>query len=166
MTRKIARHMVFRKEQDRSLLWRRGIVAGGGLLVLLIAFLVVRASLQKPYVPEVTGKPSAVIDQKYFDYGTVPDLSHVETTFHVKNVGDQQLQIIGEPIVEAVKGCCPPKTTLSQKFLNPGEDATVSMNFSMHPGMDGEHEFRVHVRTTDPDSPEQEVVVLSNWVQQ
>jgi len=78
----------------------------------------------------------------------------------------QQLFIVGEPQVEAVRGCCPPKTILSQKFLNPGEEATVSMNFSMHPGMDGQHEFRVHVRTTDPDNPDQEVVVLSNWVQQ
>ncbi len=166
MTRKIARHMEFRNESDRTPLWRRGIVIGGGLLVLLIAFFVVRANLQPPYVPEVSGKPSAVIDQKFFDYGTVPNMSRVETTFRVKNVGDQQLQIIGEPIVEAVKGCCPPKTTLSQKFLNPGDVAIVSMNFSMHKGMDGEHEFRVHVRTTDPDNPEQEVVVLSNWVQQ
>ncbi|MBI1281354.1 MAG: DUF1573 domain-containing protein [Anaerolineaceae bacterium] len=166
MTRHIARHMVIRKQPGLPLMRRRFIVIGGGLLVLLVVFFVVRASLQEPYVPEVTGKPSAVIDQTYFDYGTVRNGSWAETTFKVKNVGDQQLLIIGEPQVEAVTGCCPPKTTLSQKFLNPGEVATVSMRFSMHEGMDGEHEFRVHVRTTDPVNPDQQVVVLSNWVQQ
>jgi uncharacterized protein DUF1573 len=166
MMRKIARHAEGSRQGGLSPIWRRGILLGGGLLILLVAFLLVRTSLQPPYVPEVTGKPSAVVDQTHFDYGTVPDLSRIETTFHVKNVGDQQLFIVGKPQVEAVVGCCPPQTTVSQKFLNPGEEATVSLNFSMHPGMDGPHEFRVHVRTTDPDNPDQEVVVLSNWVQQ
>ncbi|MCA0454014.1 MAG: DUF1573 domain-containing protein [Chloroflexi bacterium] len=166
MMRKIARHAEVNQQAGLPPSWRRGILLGSGLLVLLVAFLLVRASLQPPYVPEVTGKPSAVVDQTNFDYGTVPNGSRIETTFHVKNVGDQQLFIVGEPQVEAVVGCCPPQTTVSQKFLNPGEEATVSMNFSMHTGMDGQHEFRVHVRTTDPDNPDQEVVVLSNWVQQ
>ena len=166
MIRKIALHAKATKRQGLPVVGRRARLFGGVIVILLIAFLLVRASLQKPYVAEVVGKPSAAIDQTYFDYGTVADMSQVETTFHVKNVGDQQLFIVGEPQVEAVRGCCPPKTILSQKFLNPGEEATVSMNFSMHPGMDGQHEFRVHVRTTDPDNPDQEVVVLSNWVQQ
>ena len=165
MMRKMTRHAESKKQPGIPLIWRRAILLGGGLLVAVVAFMVVRASLQPPYVPEVTGKPSAAIDQSYFDYGTVPDLSQINTTFHVKNVGDQQLFIIGEPQVEVVQGCCPPQTSLSQKFLNPGEEATVSMSFMMHPGMDGQHEFRVHVRTTDPDNPDQEVVVLSNWVQ-
>ena len=46
----------------------------------------------------------------------------------------------------------------------PGETAHVSMRFSMHEGMDGLHDFRVKVRSNDTIEPEQEVVVLSNWV--
>jgi len=34
----------------------------------------------------------------------------------------------------------------------------------MHAGMDGKHEFRVHVLTNDPVEPEKQVVIRSNWV--
>ncbi len=34
----------------------------------------------------------------------------------------------------------------------------------MHPGMEGPHDFRVHLRTTDPLQPEKELTVLSDWV--
>lgn len=48
--------------------------------------------------------------------------------------------------------------------LNPGEETTVKVRFSMHAGMGGRHEFRVHIRTNDPVEPEKQVVILSNWV--
>lgn len=34
----------------------------------------------------------------------------------------------------------------------------------MHEGMDGQHEFRVHVNTNDPIEPEMVLVVRSNWI--
>ncbi len=34
----------------------------------------------------------------------------------------------------------------------------------MHEGMGGPHDFRVHLRTNDPDEPNKELVILSNWV--
>ncbi len=34
----------------------------------------------------------------------------------------------------------------------------------MTEGMGGQHEFRVHVATNDPDQPLQQLTVLSNWV--
>jgi hypothetical protein len=48
--------------------------------------------------------------------------------------------------------------------IKPGQETTLSMQFMMHEGMDGMHDFRVHVSTNDPDNPEKELVVLSNWV--
>jgi hypothetical protein len=48
--------------------------------------------------------------------------------------------------------------------LQPGESTTLSMAFSMHAGMDGPHDFRVHLVTNDPLQPDKELVVLSNWV--
>jgi hypothetical protein len=48
--------------------------------------------------------------------------------------------------------------------LKPGESTTVSSAvFSMHDGMDGPHDFRVHLETNDPDEPDREVKVLSVW---
>jgi len=33
----------------------------------------------------------------------------------------------------------------------------------MHEGMEGPHEFRVHVRSNDPVAPEKLLVVKSDW---
>ena len=38
------------------------------------------------------------------------------------------------------------------------------LNYTMHAGMDGLHEFHVRVRTNDPAAPEKLLVVKSNWV--
>lgn len=38
------------------------------------------------------------------------------------------------------------------------------MQFMMHEGMDGPHDFRVKLRTNDPLEPEKELIVLSDWV--
>jgi hypothetical protein len=38
------------------------------------------------------------------------------------------------------------------------------MEFMMHAGMEGPHDFRVHVRTNDPVEPDKELIVLSDWV--
>jgi len=50
--------------------------------------------------------------------------------------------------------------------LKPGESTTVQSSvFMMHEGMDGLHDFRVHLVTNDPTQPDKEVKILSNWVQ-
>lgn len=48
--------------------------------------------------------------------------------------------------------------------LNPGDQTTLSMQFMMHAGMEGPHDFRVHLLTNDSLQPQQELAVLSNWV--
>jgi len=48
--------------------------------------------------------------------------------------------------------------------LKPGQKTLVSINFTMHEGMDGLHDFRLHILSNDPDQPDKELVVLSNWV--
>jgi len=37
------------------------------------------------------------------------------------------------------------------------------MEYTMHPGMGGPHEFRVHLRTSDPVEPETILIAKSNW---
>jgi hypothetical protein len=39
------------------------------------------------------------------------------------------------------------------------------MQFTMPAGMDGPHDFRVVVQSNDPENPQQELRVLSDWVQ-
>ncbi len=48
--------------------------------------------------------------------------------------------------------------------VDAGQTADVGFSTRMHEGMDGPHDFRVKVLTNDALEPEQEVVVLSNWV--
>ena len=48
--------------------------------------------------------------------------------------------------------------------LQPGEQTQMSMSFSMHAGMEGPHDFRVHIPSNDPSQPDRTLVVLSNWV--
>lgn len=38
------------------------------------------------------------------------------------------------------------------------------MQFTMHAGMEGMHDFRIDLQTNDPSQPGKELVVLSNWV--
>jgi len=55
--------------------------------------------------------------------------------------------------------------TIGTMVLKPGEQTTLSMSFMMHAGMDGMHDFRVHIPNNDPTQEDKELVVLSNWVQ-
>ena len=48
--------------------------------------------------------------------------------------------------------------------LQPGQSTDLSMQFMMHEGMEGKHNFRVHLPSNDPKQPDRTVTVLSNWV--
>jgi hypothetical protein len=48
--------------------------------------------------------------------------------------------------------------------LQPGQSTQVSMEFMMHAGMDGQHDFRLHLVSTDSSQPDKELKILSNWV--
>jgi len=49
--------------------------------------------------------------------------------------------------------------------LKPGESTIVESGvFMMHEGMDGRHNFAVHLKTNDPGNSDMVVNVLSNWI--
>ena len=48
--------------------------------------------------------------------------------------------------------------------LQPGESTDITSSvFMMHPGMDGPHDYAVHLKTNDSSHPDLIVHVLSNW---
>jgi hypothetical protein len=48
--------------------------------------------------------------------------------------------------------------------LKPGESTLVASEaFMMHEGMDGPHNFALHLVTNDPQNPDLIVTVLSDW---
>jgi hypothetical protein len=49
--------------------------------------------------------------------------------------------------------------------LKPGQSTIVKSSvFMMHEGMDGPHNFGVHLKTNDSVNPDLIVNVLSNWI--
>lgn len=55
--------------------------------------------------PEVSGAPRLAVDRDVIDEGYIKLNNTVRTTFRLRNVGDEPLRIIGEPVVELVEGC-------------------------------------------------------------
>jgi len=47
--------------------------------------------------------------------------------------------------------------------LKPGESTILDMAFMMHAGMDGMHDFEVHIPSNDSTWGEKTLTVLSNW---
>jgi hypothetical protein len=48
--------------------------------------------------------------------------------------------------------------------LKPGESTTIESSvFMMHKGMDGPHDYAVHLKTDDPQNSDLVVHVVSNW---
>ena len=48
--------------------------------------------------------------------------------------------------------------------LKPGQSTEIQSSvFMMHPGMDGKHDYAVHLKTKDAENPDLVVHVLSDW---
>lgn len=155
---------VAKPDRAVSVLLRLFIPIGISSIFVVAIFLLVRRDPGPAYLPEITDRPALQVSQTHFDYGDVHYNVPVTTSFQVKNIGDDTLFFLGEPQIQVVEGCCPPRVAISDRDMNPGEEATVSFTFSMHEGMDGPHHFVLHVRTNDPITNDQLVHVYSNWI--
>jgi hypothetical protein len=84
-------------------------LAGGALLVIIIGVVLWanagRAASGSSSPAQVTGKPSLAVDREQIDFGKVLLDIPVKATFKLSNVGDQPLQIVGQPVVEVKQGC-------------------------------------------------------------
>ena len=52
---------------------------------------------------------------------------------------------------------------VGQTTIRAGESTSLSLEFTMHAGMGGYHEFWVPLSTNDPSHSEQRLIVRSNW---
>jgi hypothetical protein len=131
---------------------------------LLSLFFWTRSTVPADFVPQVEGAPSvAIVSEPVIEHGDLAVNRFITSTFEIQNVGDETLVLLS-PWVEVHEGCCPPQAEISKQQLRPGETATVSMRYTMHPGMDGQHDLRIHLRSNDPNNPEIQLTALSNWV--
>jgi hypothetical protein len=142
------------------------IFGGSLLLIAIVAFVLIGrgtgSAIPADFQPQAEG-PRISVDREMIDFGKRPLNIPVEATFRVRNVGSKDLHILNTPQMRVVEGCCPTDVVVGKLDLKPGEETTVSTTFSMHEGMDGPHDFRVNLRTNDPQQPDVELKILSDW---
>jgi hypothetical protein len=61
---------------------------------------------------------------------------------------------LGEPHPEIRAGCCPGAFVFDRTVLAPGESTSLTFELAMHPGMDGWHDFAIHVPIAPADGAE------------
>ena len=139
-------------------------LAGGVLLVFAGLLALGERGPLAGLIPD-RGTPRLQVSQDFVDLGAFWVGEPAQVTFTLTNTGDCPLRIKEQPYVEVVEGCCPPVPAVSSSVIMPGEQASLTLAFTMHAGMGGPHDFRVHLQTNDPAAPERELVVLSDWLE-
>ena len=128
------------------------IVVGVVALIGISLTLTLGASRDKPgtrpaAAEERTGTARAldvVADASTVALGHVPLNTTVTPTWTLTNSGDSTVTL-GEAHAEVIDGCCPGPLQLGTDQLSPGESTELVFPLQMHPGMDGPHEFSVHL---------------------
>lgn len=93
-----------RRHKQRSV-WPLVLLAGGGLLLIVIAISTF-SQLSKPKAAiEVAGGPSLKVDKEKVDLGNVKLGQTVKVSFEITNVGDQTLRFTKDPYIEVAEGC-------------------------------------------------------------
>lgn len=77
----------------------------GGVIIVLISSLLALQNKPTTYIAEVEGKPSLQVDEDKIDLGDVRLGTTVQTSFKIRNVGDQELKFTQVPFVEVKEGC-------------------------------------------------------------
>lgn len=76
--------------------------------------------------------------------GEVPLDITVVPTWRLSNTGNETIRI-GQPHASVIEGCCPGPFSVGTEVLAPGESTDLMFPLQMHPGMDGPHDFAIHV---------------------
>jgi hypothetical protein len=153
-----------RKQKRNRSIWIPivGVVLGLALIAWVAASF--RSTPAQPLVSG--GTPVASVASKLIDWGNLKDFTNKTISITVTNAGTGMLSFSEKPYIQVLEGCCPPDLSVGRMTLGPGESTQVtSAEFYMHPGMDGKHNYAVHLKTNDPTQPDLVVNVLSNWSQ-
>lgn len=93
---------------------------------------------------EVVREGGLLVDGARVDLGTVPLDVTVTPSWTITNTSTGVVRL-GEPHASVITGCCPGQLSLSDVLLEPGESSTLTFPLQMHAGMDGPHDFDVHI---------------------
>lgn len=146
-----------RKRRQKSFPW--ALVALGGLLIIGAIFV-----FPKGGSADNGGTPVITVEEPNIDMGYIKLGEYRSINIKITNTGDGTLRFKEQPYIEVLEGCCPPQLSIGKMALQPGESTYVqSPEFMMHEGMDGKHDFGIHLKTNDPENPDFLVHVRSDW---
>lgn len=146
-----------KRQQKKSFPWVPGIL--GAVILTAAIFL-----FTNPGSGESSGTPAITVEEPNIDLGYIKLGEYRSINIKVTNTGNGTLRFKEQPYIEVLKGCCPPQLSVGKMALKPGESTYVqSPDFMMHEGMDGKHDFGIHLKTNDPANPDFLVHVLSDW---
>jgi hypothetical protein len=102
--------------------------------------------------------PKIEITPRSFDFGTAKYGEVLETTFQIKNLGNQTLEI-----KRVATSCACTKGRVDKKRLSPGEETELFVTYETGamsgPYAKGEQERIVYVKSNDPKNPQVEVII-------
>jgi hypothetical protein len=146
-----------RKRHQKSFPW--ALVPLGGLLIIGAIFVFSNRGSAAS-----SGTPAIAVEESNIDLGYIKLGEYRSLNIKVTNTGDGTLRFKEQPYIEVLEGCCPPQLTVGSMALKPGESTYLKTpDFMMHEGMDGKHDFAIHLKTNDPENPDFLVHVLSDW---
>lgn len=146
-----------KKRRQKSFPW--ALVALGGLFIIGAIFV-----FSNNGSADSGGTPAITIEEPNIDMGYIKLGQYRSINIKVTNTGDGTLRFKEQPYIEVLEGCCPPQLSIGKMALKPGESTYVqSPDFMMHEGMDGKHDFGIHLKTNDPENPDFLVHILSDW---
>lgn len=82
--------------------------------------------------------------------GHVPNDVTVVPEWTITNTTDRPVTL-GDPHASVIEGCCPGPLELTAITLAPGESTQLTFPLQMHDGMDGPHDFDIHVPVLGTD---------------
>jgi len=146
-----------KRQQKKSFPW--ALVILGGVILAAAIFLFTNTGSV-----ESGGTPAITVEEPNIDLGYIKLGEYRSLNIKVTNTGNGTLRFKEQPYIEVLEGCCPPQLSIGKMSLKPGESTYVqSPDFMMHEGMDGKHDFGIHLKTNDPANPDFLVHVLSDW---
>lgn len=105
--------------------------------------------LDVPMVPSGATEIGGIeVIGSHVDMGRVPlDVTVVPTWTLTNNTTEAVM--IGQPHASVIEGCCPGPLTVGTNLLAPGASTEIQFPLQMHRGMDGPHDFTIHVPVGD-----------------
>jgi len=134
-----------------------GLVVAGIAVLFVAAIAFTRNAPEEPSsAPEKKSEKSSAgsenvlgvaSDVSLIELGHQPLNQTVEPTWTLTNTSDEAVEF-GKAHAEVVEGCCPGPLQFGSTSLKPGEKTQLVFPLQMHEGMDGPHQFDVHVPIT------------------